>query len=674
MRQPPRRTSDCVAAKIPTVPSSALGAVALLASLVAAASAHGAGPDKTALRPVAGILDYVGSDYAEAVNEAGQIVNQGEYDEQFELVRQARAIALEAGLAEDDAVLRGLAELRALLEEIPPPAVVLAKSRAIKAELVESHGLVLEPAAVASRERARTLWISTGCATCHGPDGGADTAFTETLDPPPANFLDPDRIAGVSPHRAFHAITFGVEGTGMVGYDTLPAADRWALAFHSLALRHDDADLEAGRRAFESADVALAPTGRRLSQLSEDDLREILEPVPAGSRDEALAWLRVEAPFASRPDAPLALALDLLDRGVAAYADGRPEDARIAFVSAYLDGIEPLEAGLAARNPELVRKVEAEMLAIRALVDDGAPPSEVESRATAIAGMLDRAGEGRLDATATLLAALAIALREGLEAALLLAALFAILRRRGAEHHVRAVHGGWIAALLAGVGTWLVAGKALGGMERELAEGVVALAAAVVLLFATHWTLGQATSKHWVGFIGRRLAAAVDGRWGAWAVGGLAFIAVYREVFEVVLFYQALLIDPDASTAAVWLGTLAGLAILLVVIFVVRRVGRRLEPRGLLLGSSVLLALLAVMLVGKGVHALQEAAVVSITPTATPAVPALGLHASVETLAAQAVLVALLLGSAVRTWLGASRGAEDESDVVGGGTAAPARG
>jgi high-affinity iron transporter len=607
------------------------------------------------LRQVAGILDYIGSDYAGAVDGNGQVVNDLEYREQFSLAADAKALARSTGLGDDDAVVRGLDALVPMLEAKVPPADVLAHCRAIKQTMVEDHDLVLAPSRAPDPARASELYFASACNTCHGDDGGADTDQARELDPPPANFLDPERVAGVSPYRAFYAISFGVEGTGMTGYDALSEEDRWSLAFWVLALRHRDVDPNAGQALVERGSIdASAGT---LSQLTEDDLRgklgDVLEP---DEIDPAMAYLRAVAPFdAGAAAGDFGLARDRLREGVAAYRAGRADEARSKFVSAYLDGFEPHEPALRARDSALVDEIEKAMLALREQAARGAPASEIERRAGELAGLLDRA-EGTESSVATaFVGSAAISLREGFEAVLLITALLALVRRRGSPSDAKWVHAGWIAALPAGLLTWLAAGHVLGGLQRELAEGIVALAAAFVLLGVTHWIVGQATARGFMGAVGKRLEGAVSSRGAKWGVLGLAFVAVYREAFEVVLFYQAMLLDAAGDAWVVLLGAVTGLVVLAALAFGLKRIGQKLKPRPFMLASSAVLAALAVMLVGKGVRAMQEAGVMSASDVGFPDVPTLGVYGTAQGLLAQGALVILLAASALWPWLRARR-------------------
>ena len=82
-----------------------------------------------------------------------------------------------------------------------------------------------------------------------------------------------------------------------------------------------------------------------------------------------------------------------------------------------------------------------------------------------------------------------IILREGLEAALVLAAIIAMLKVMGATHAVRYIHMGWILALVAGVLTWLATQTVLtfSGQHRESMEGFISIFAAVALFYVGYW-------------------------------------------------------------------------------------------------------------------------------------------------------------------------------------------
>ncbi len=646
---------------------TAIAWCALLAMRVAApavvradagATHTGAGNDD--LRQVAGVLDYIAGDYRGAVSASGEVLDASELKEQQELATEALSLTGHAGIADSDPLVLSLHALGDALAQRKPPERVNELCRSARDLIVKAHGVSLTPAGIPSREIATAAYHAQSCDSCHGADGSANTATANTLTPRPANFLDATRVATVSPHRAFHAISFGVPGTAMKGFSpALNEAQRWSLAFYVLSLRHLSADLAVGKQVFDRAHAPAPSTAKELALLTEEDLSAKLQVIadPA-ARTQALAYLRALAPFEKRSDDnSLALAFQKLDQALDAYRKGNRAGAQQLLVSAYLDGFEPHEATLRARDAQLVTQVEKAMLGLRTTAADGGSVEALEAGAGKARALLARAQAQRSDASTAFFGALTITLREGLEIVLLVAALLSLVRKRGHLELVKYVHLGWLLAVPAGLATFWLAGSVFGGMQRELAEGVASVVAALVLLGVTHWLLGQLGAKQWVGFLAKRMGEATTGRGAALGVLSLAFIAAYREAFEIVLFFQALVLDAADAVRNVWLGAGVGLLALAVIATALLRVGQRLKPAPFMLGSSVFLALLSLVLIGKGVRALQESGVVSIHVLPWPELQTLGVFATSEGLLAQGVLLILLLSSALWPWLGARKAA-----------------
>jgi len=622
------------------------------------------------LRQVAGVLDYIAGDYRGAVGPDGKVLDESEYTEQRSFADEAHSLLNRVGVSADDPVQQHLRVLSAALAARKAPAEVEQLCQQTRAAIVSTHHVDLTPNTPPSRTLGEQLYRAQGCTTCHGADGSAQTEPARALDPRPANFLDPERVATVSPHRAFHAISFGVPGTAMTAYPQLNAQERWSLAFYVLSLRHTHSDLADGKRAIAQLTMPPPIDARGLSELTEEQLLHTLGVISdPKSRDNALAYLRAEAPFAADADTEgaaqgsMAEAFAQLARGIRAYRDGDHDEARRAFISAYLDGVEPHEAGLRARDPQLVSELERSMLALRSTAAQNLPPERVEAEVQKVRELLSRAEHGQTDGSAAFFGAFTIALREGLEIVLLITALLGLVRKRGQTELAKWVHAGWLTAVPAGIATYVAAESALKGVQRELAEGIAALLAAVVLLGVTHWLIGQLSSKRWVDFLAKRVGEAVSSARAAWGIFALSFVAAYREAFEIVLFFQALARDAGSGRQVLF-GALAGLGLLSVVSLVLLRAGQRLKPGPFMLASSVLLALLAFVLVGKGVHALQEAAVVPLTHVSVPDVEWFGIYGSVESLVAQGLLLLALVGSAVWPRIAGKRTEQTSSKVA----------
>lgn len=632
-----------------------------LAALAAIAQAgEPAGGD---LQRLAALVDYVAADYPGAV-QGGKVLAEAEYEEQRGLLRDAADLVKRLPAPRIETAREALAgEMAALARAVDAkatPEQVAALCRGIRTYLVNDFGLALVPLAPPSWDRAAKLYREA-CVRCHGAEGRADTEEASKLTPRPVSFHDAERMSRITPQLAYHALTFGVKDTAMAAFDTLPAADRWSLAFYVVALRHTD-DRVAGERAL--AHSRFVPTVTRLAELSDGELEPLLgsELAEPGARTAALDYLRRTVSFAAEPSGTFAVARRLLGEVVKAAADRRR--AHDLAVAAYLEGVEPHEAALRARAPDLALRIETGFLALRRTIDGGGGGAGAGSSGQAGDGdgdgvvrevaqlrlLLDRAEERETSWGVLFVASLTIALREGLETALLIAALLAFLRKSGRENSARLVHLGWLAAIPAGLVTWFFAGALLQGAGRELVEAVITLLAAVLILGVTHWVLGRVEAQHWVGYLRRKVTAAASGPGArAWPLWGLAFFAAYREAVEVVLFYRALLLDAGDSRLPVALGAVAGLVGIGAVLLVVQRLGRRLNPRPVMLASSVILAALALALVGRGVHALQEGGYIGLTPLSLPELPWLGLYANREGLMAQlTTLLAIVLPSFIR--------------------------
>jgi high-affinity iron transporter len=596
---------------------------------------------------LAAIVSYVIADYPGAVKD-GRILAQEEYAEQDGLLAEGAAIAHELGTSAsiDAAKQARLSEafgaMQAAFRDKRSEADMASAGRTVHKLLLDEWGLVLAPTSTPSRERATTLY-AVACARCHGVDGHADTEEGRKLEPHPPSFFDDARLRRISPELAFHALTFGVNNTGMASFDTLPPSDRWSLAFFVVAMRHRG-------NAKHGAEVLarLAPDApqsvSRLAALTDDELSLIVPGASAGELEDVLTYLRSDAPFRLAPGGRFAVARARL-ADVAASADDHAR-ARELAVAAYLEGIEPHEAALRAKDPALSLRLERSFLELRQAIDGGmqgdALRREVARTSLVVDSVEERAEGGK---SVPFAAAFAIALREGFEISLLVAALLAFLRKSGREDAARYVHFGWMAAIPAGVVTWFAVGAALSGARRELTEGVLTLVAAAMLLFVSHFVLGRLESRKWLKFLERQTTAA--GRMG-WALFSVAFVAAFREAIEIVLFMKALLLDSTAGPWPVVAGAAAGTSVLAVLVLVLGRFGRRLNPRPLMLVSSIVLTALAISLVGQGIRALQEGGYLALTSLPLPSLPALGLYATRQGLLAQIVVLVLVL---VPVWL-----------------------
>lgn len=288
------------------------------------------------------------------------------------------------------------------------------------------------------------------------------------------------------------------------------------------------------------------------------------------------------------------------------------------------------------------------MMELRGLIRDGAPPAEVEAQAKRVAATLERARErldaGALTAETVFTSALLILLREGLEALLVVAAIVAFLIKANRRDALVWVHAGWIAAFALGAVTWAVASYviAISGAHREITEGVTGLVAAAMLVYVGYWLHSKSSTQAWQAFVKDSVGAALASR-TLWAMAGVSFLAVYREIFETVLFYQALWVQAgETGTNALVGGLAAGAAALAAIGWGLFRYSLRLPLGPFFTAMSWLMCVLAVVLAGKGVASLQEAGMIGASLVGIPSVPVLGIFPTVQTLAAQVAVIACI--------------------------------
>jgi len=351
---------------------------------------------------------------------------------------------------------------------------------------------------------------------------------------------------------------------------------------------------------------------------------------------------------------------DLVSQSLREYTQGKTEQAFRTARSAYLDHFEYAEPPLRVLNPDLILEMEYRFADLRNGMKAGQSIGELQKIAGDIDGSLRKAesivsGTGVLGPTLAATGGFTILFREGLEAALLIAAIFAYLDTSRNTRLRTAVWWGGAAALLATVVTWILATYVLSiaPVSRELISAVTSAVAVVILFSLSFWLLQQADRKRSVEFMRARVSQAVQSG-SLMALGLITFTTIYREGFETVLFYQALTVASGPVTSYMYLGIALAVVALAVTFLLLFRFGRKLPTKRLFPVLVGVTALFAVAFVGNGVRAFQEAGWIGVTnlygrfPAIDPNVSALtGLHPTVETLAAQVLMVLIYLAGFV---------------------------
>ncbi len=620
-------------------------------------SARQAGTDSAVtVRRVAALSELAAGEYRLGVS-AGRVIAPAEVEEARLFLKEAQRAALALPPAVRDRVNGDFDALLGLLSRAAPAESVSVRIRAITNQLSTALGVSLEeiPAETPSLARGAEVY-QRECSTCHGVFGKGDGAAGLYLTPKPANLADAQARRGSSPLDYYRRVTVGSAGTAMPAFETrLSADDRWAAVLYATLLR-----LPAKSSIGVPAALQAFPTTARMSDV------QLAVAIGAGSTDADVAVVRGlqavrVAGGQDRTTTIFAAVRTQLDSAYGLARQGKVEQARQTAFDAYTV-FEQVERDVQVKNPGLVTRIESIFSDLRNSTTAGMSANQLDAIRSRLGVALEEA-ERTVAVTSSpwglFVQSLIIMLREGLEAILVLSALMTFLVKMGAGSRKRDLHiGVGIAAVMS-----LLTAVALETVfqitpaKQEAMEGVTLLVATVMLFWVSYWLLSKIEVAKWNSFVRGKIQDAVtDG--SRFALGSVAFLAVYREGFETVLFYKALWVSAGHVGARMPIvgGILVGLAILLVVYFAINRFGVRLPLKPFFAVTSAFLYYMAFVFVGKGIAELQEGGLIGSTFISDgPRVPAMGIYPTIESLSGQALMVLLAVVALVWTFIVAPR-------------------
>jgi len=627
----------------------------------------------------------------------GTVTAPEEVSEAKEFLEHARLDVgfLPAGVrASADADLRAMV---AMIDRKVPPDSVAARAGALIKRITAATGAALDPFPSQPPSLARGAAVfKEQCIQCHGTTGRGDGPKARHLEgPPPADLADGTAMAEVSPVDAYRKVTIGVAGTGMPEFEeSLSPEDRWAVATYIATLRTDAGTVRAGAILYAAkcanchgstgggdgpfaASIGVRlPALRDLAvqgPLTDRDLEQLVlhgkpgVPMPGVVRalnprqvSSLVSFLRVlpaaehQRVLGSPEAATFAAVRREVDSAVALRSDKVAFDAYLTF--------EQVETAVRARNPGLATDLEAAFAALRSRAARGGGSTgdaELEGIRARLLGDLERAERLVADqgsAPTLFMQSFVLLLREGFEAILIVAALMAFLAKAGATHRRRHVAEGAWAAVGASIVTAVLVELLfeITPGQREALEGITMLLATAVLFYVSYWLLSKIEVAKWNAFVKGRMEDALSSGSG-YALASVAFLAVYREGFETILFYKALITSAGptsggAGAPAVVAGIVAGAVALLIVYLAINRFGMRAPLKPFFAVTSAMLYYMAFVFAGKGIADLQESGLVHMTVVEwAPRVPILGIYPTVQSLSVQLLLLVLLLIAVV--WL-----------------------
>ena len=238
-----------------------------------------------------------------------------------------------------------------------------------------------------------------------------------------------------------------------------------------------------------------------------------------------------------------------------------------------------------------------------------------------------------------------ILLREGLEAMLVIAALAGYLRKVGGQHRITALYGGALAAVGCSIiAAWLFA-VLNSGDHNDIFEAIVILFAAALMLYVSGWLMVKQDPRGWQEFLATKAdnALAQD---TAWAVGALAFFAVFREGAETVLFINALAVTEGGWSVGLFAGLAAATAGLMVLFYFINLIARKIPLRPRFIITSAFLFAMGIKFIGEAIQEFQEQAIIPVTELKGFGwLQSIGLNASLEAVSAQLLVILFALAT-----------------------------
>src|ERR687896_1342861 len=345
-----------------------------------------------------------------------------------------------------------------------------------------------------------------------------------------------------------------------------------------------------------------------------------------------------------------------LDETLRLHKEGNYDGALLTSRSAYLDSYESIEIPLRPIDPDFTLDMEIKFAELRNLIQAHASYEEVEAKIVELRRGLDESerlvsGTGILAPTIAFSTSFSIVFREGLESALIIGAILTYLEASRNNKFKKHVYYGIVIAIAATAVTWFIAEFIIeiSGASRELIEAIAGISAVAVLFWVSFWVLNKIETKRWIEFVKAKV-------WKATTTGSimvfvmLSFFTVYREGFETVLFYQAMLSFAKYMEWYVLAGMILGLTIIVGIVFLIRKLGKKLPLRVLFGLTMAVGAYMSIAFMGNAIREFQEVGYISTTHM-FGTIPRLdinlatmtGIHPTLETIVAQFILLSIYI-------------------------------
>lgn len=603
------------------------------------------------VRTFISLIDYVGSDYNNAVKD-GKVINVNEYAEMNEFISKAISLFnktdIKINLQKRIEIAGELEKLKFLIEDKGSYEEVFNNTANIKLAILKLNLIEVSPASWPDIQNGKNVF-QNNCASCHGEKGDGEGITGKLLNPKPANFLNDTLMNNLSPFQIYNTVRLGISGTAMVPINQLTDKEVWDAAFYVTSLRYQNKYKLTKDSLEKLYNIAFTKTSLEdVSTLSDKLLMKKL-----GGNNKAdtlnLMALRLYNTYSDK-NLSINIALFYLTDVLNYYQKNEYDKASDKALSAYLEGIEPFEQQLQAINPELKDELESIMYKLRADIKNREPLEIIQNDITKAKLLITEASSAIKNKNYTFgfafILAASIILREGIEAFLIIITILGVLKSINESKAVKWVHGGWIFALIIGVISLFFINVIISfnAQSRELMEGVGSLFAVILLLYVGFWLHSKTEAKKWKEFVEHKIMRLVNNN-NMIGLAVISFIVVFREAFESAIFLSAIELQIDQSSkSGIYFGAVSSLILVLLLAWLALKFAVKLPIMKLFKYSAVTIVILSIVLAGKGIQAFQESGYMSITQIPIKLnLPLIGFYPTIETTIAQLFVLLLTI-------------------------------
>ena len=570
------------------------------------------------------MLNISAKEFQDGVQE-GEVVIPAEYEECQIFLNQAseRFLTISNQIKdkkESETLIQQFSELDESIKNKVNPQIVWDTVNNINSKLMSSFGIEINksPITPISLENGKKVF-EKNCSTCHGLRGNGDGPIAKELDPRPAVLSDP-KLTGdkeTIPYDNFEVINVGIANTSMKPWaDVLSEAQIWDVTYYI--------------RTFSNEVVQLPPVNKELMAMEGDASSE--------KADQVIAEVR-----------------KLLEESMVKFKQGQNEKAAEIAFDAYL-AYEEIESNITNKDKKLGVKLDSAFSRYRGEIKQKTSLKKVESLQKEVLVDLSKGLEllkSDIGFKGLFIQSFSIIVREGFEAILIVAALIAFLKKSRNDARVKNIHIGVLIGILASFLTAYIIHEVLhiSMASQEVLEGWIMLVTVVILFWVSYWLISNIDNKQWQKYINQKMSGALS-QGNTFKLSAVAFISVYREGFETVLFYKALFLYAGKSNGGIISGFLTGCVVLALVFYLINHLGMRIPIKWFFGFTSVLLYYMAFIFMGRGIHELQMGEQLPMTPAGLlPNISWLGMYPTWETFIGQSILLAAFIFGVFYTFI-----------------------